>query len=76
MSDFESNRIIAQLQVDGARSLMDGKLAPVTGAVRSVHTYLKMCVIDLVHLNDELTTCPTLALKGPLIHLLFQMGRP
>ena len=55
---------------------MDGKLAPVTGTVRSVHTYLKMCVIDFVNLNDELMTCPTLALKGPLIHLLFQMGRP
>lgn len=47
ISDFESNRIIAQLQVDGARSLMNGKLAPVTGVVRSVHTYLKMCVVDI-----------------------------
>ncbi|KAI0269466.1 Neutral/alkaline nonlysosomal ceramidase, partial [Russula aff. rugulosa BPL654] len=42
ISDFESNRIIAQLQADGARSLMNGQLAPVTGAVRSVHTYLDM----------------------------------
>jgi hypothetical protein len=44
ISDFESNRIIAQLQVDGARSLMNGELALVTGAVRSVHTYLSMYV--------------------------------
>jgi neutral ceramidase len=47
ISDFESNRIIAQLQVDGARSLMDGNLASVTGAVQSVHTYVNMCVADL-----------------------------
>ncbi len=47
ISDFESNRIIAQLQVDGARSLMNGQLASVTSAVRTVHTYLDMCVAVL-----------------------------
>ena len=47
ISDFESNRIIAQLQVDGAHSLMNGQLASVTGAVRTVHTYLDMCVAVL-----------------------------
>lgn len=51
ISDFESNRIIAQLQVDGAHSLMNGQLAPVTGAVRSVHTYLNMYVNYLSTFN-------------------------
>jgi hypothetical protein len=51
ISDFESNRIIAQLQADGARSLMSGQLAPVTGAVRSVHTYLDMYVNYLSTFN-------------------------
>jgi len=45
VSDFESNRIIAQLQVDGAKTLMGQPLAPVSGAVRSVHMYLNMYVI-------------------------------
>ena len=44
ISDFESSRIIAQLQVDGARSLMNGELPLVTGAVRSAHAYLNMYV--------------------------------
>jgi neutral ceramidase len=42
---------MAQLQVNGARSLMNGELAPVTGAVRSVHTYLNMYVTYLTTFN-------------------------
>ncbi|KAI0295246.1 Neutral/alkaline nonlysosomal ceramidase [Russula brevipes] len=59
ISDFESNRIIAQLQVDGARSLMNGKLAPVTGAIRSVHTYLNMSSYSFTLPNGtRAQTCP------------------
>ncbi|KZT65421.1 Neutral/alkaline nonlysosomal ceramidase [Daedalea quercina L-15889] len=44
ISDFESNRIIAQRQVDGAKTLMDhaDDLLPITGPVRAVHTYANM----------------------------------
>ena len=44
ISDFESNRIIGQLQFEGARTIMNRDLAPVNGSVRSVHTYLNMQV--------------------------------
>jgi neutral ceramidase len=44
ISDFESNRIIAGLQVDAAQSIMNGQRAPVEGTVRSVHVYVNMCV--------------------------------
>lgn len=42
ISDFESNRIIAQRQVDGAKTLMSGSLPSVQGPVKYVHTYLNM----------------------------------
>ncbi|KAI0250039.1 Neutral/alkaline nonlysosomal ceramidase [Lactifluus subvellereus] len=60
ISDFESNRIIAQLQVDGARSLMgSSNLTPVTGAVRSVHTYLNMSFYSFALPNGTtVQTCP------------------
>ncbi|KAI0262181.1 Neutral/alkaline nonlysosomal ceramidase [Gloeopeniophorella convolvens] len=59
ISDFESNRIIAQLQVDGARSLMNGNLAPVTGSVRSVHTYLNMSFYSFTLPNGTtVQACP------------------
>lgn len=45
ISDFESSRIIGDLQFRGAQTIMDGPLAPVTGAVKSVHTYLAMYVL-------------------------------
>jgi hypothetical protein len=44
ISDFESNRIIGQLQFEGARTIMNADLAPVNGSVRSVHIYLNMQV--------------------------------
>ncbi|KAH9976114.1 Neutral/alkaline nonlysosomal ceramidase [Lactifluus volemus] len=60
VSDFESNRIIAQLQVDGARSLMNSNsLQSVTGPVRSVHTYLNMSFHSFVLPNGTtVQTCP------------------
>src|SRR5712671_1063648 len=72
ISDFESNRIIAQLQVDGARTLMNGNLAPVTGAVRSVHTYVDMCVAGLSPVRDKVLDA---GLQGHPTSLLFQTGR-
>lgn len=46
ISDFESNRIIGENQFLGAKKLMDGNsLASIKGAVRSLHTYVNMCVI-------------------------------
>ncbi|KAI0042653.1 Neutral/alkaline nonlysosomal ceramidase [Auriscalpium vulgare] len=58
-SDFESNRIIAQLQVDGAQTLMGQTLAPVSGAVRSVHTYLNMSFHSFTLPNGTtVQTCP------------------
>ncbi|KAI9508374.1 Neutral/alkaline nonlysosomal ceramidase [Russula earlei] len=59
VSDFESNRIIATLQVDGARSLMNGNIAPVTGTVRSVHTYVNMSSYSFTLQNGTtVQTCP------------------
>ncbi|KAI0002253.1 Neutral/alkaline nonlysosomal ceramidase, partial [Russula compacta] len=59
ISDFESSRIIAHLQVHGARTLMGGSLAPVTGAVRSVHTYLNMSSYSFTLPNGTAVhTCP------------------
>ncbi|TBU52258.1 Neutral/alkaline nonlysosomal ceramidase [Dichomitus squalens] len=58
-SDFESNRIIAQLQVDGAQTLMGQTLAPVTGAVKYVHTYLNMSYRQFELPNGTtVQTCP------------------
>ncbi|KAA1470483.1 Neutral/alkaline nonlysosomal ceramidase [Dentipellis sp. KUC8613] len=58
-SDFESNRIIAQYQVDGAKTLMSGSLAPVSGAVKSVHTYLNMSFHSFTLPNGTtVQTCP------------------
>ena len=42
ISDFESNRIIGQRQADGAKKIMSSSLAPVSGPVKSVHTYMNM----------------------------------
>ena len=44
ISDFESNTIIAQRQVDGAHTLMTQTLPQISGAVNYVHTYVNMCV--------------------------------
>jgi hypothetical protein len=53
---------------------MSGKLASITGAVRSVHTYVKMCVADLP-IKSELTNPFNIEPTGPPTHLPFQMVR-
>ncbi|KAI0782937.1 Neutral/alkaline nonlysosomal ceramidase [Abortiporus biennis] len=61
ISDFESNRMIAQLQVDGAKSLMDTPqtLAPVSGPVSWVHTYMNMSFRSFSLPNGTtVQTCP------------------
>ena len=59
ISDFESNNIIAQLQVDGAQTLMSQSLAPVTGAVKYVHTYMNMTYRQFQLPNGTtVQTCP------------------
>ena len=42
ISDYESNRIIGELQFRGAQTVMSGSLSAVSGAVRSVHVYVEM----------------------------------
>ena len=44
ISDFASNTIIAQKQVDGAQTIMNAARTPVQGPVTFVHTYLNMYV--------------------------------
>ncbi|KAJ7039381.1 Neutral/alkaline nonlysosomal ceramidase [Mycena alexandri] len=56
---FHSNAMIAQVQVDAAKSLMGAKLAPITGSVRSVHIYLDMANHTFVLPNGtQAQTCP------------------
>ncbi|KAJ8515814.1 hypothetical protein ONZ45_g6805 [Pleurotus djamor] len=59
ISDFESNRIIGDAQFQGARTLMSRALAPVQGAVRSVHAYLNMATHSFALPNGTtVSTCP------------------
>ncbi|KAI0733823.1 Neutral/alkaline nonlysosomal ceramidase [Fomitopsis betulina] len=61
VSDFESNMIIAQRQVDGAKTLMDHPeaLQPVTGPVKAVHTYVNMTFRSFELPNGTtVQTCP------------------
>ena len=56
---FESNMIIAQHQVDGARTLMGQSLAPVSGVVKYVHTYMNMSFREFELPNGTtVRTCP------------------
>ncbi|KAJ6579640.1 ceramidase [Mycena vulgaris] len=56
---FHSNEMIAQVQVNAAKSLMASTLAPVTGSVRSVHVYLDMANHTFVLPNGTTAqTCP------------------
>jgi Neutral/alkaline non-lysosomal ceramidase, N-terminal len=52
VSDFESNRIIGDIQFRGAQKIMGQQLSPVSGAVRSVHVYVEMCV-DFPHYRQS-----------------------
>ncbi|KAI0364819.1 Neutral/alkaline nonlysosomal ceramidase [Pilatotrama ljubarskyi] len=59
ISDFESNRIIAQHQVDGAKTLMSQPLTEVTGPVKWVHTYMNMSFRQFTLPNGTtVQTCP------------------
>ncbi|KAJ3559863.1 hypothetical protein NM688_g75 [Phlebia brevispora] len=59
ISDFASNEIIAQKQVDGAQSLMNQTLAPVQGPVKFVHTYMNMSFRSFELPNGTtVQTCP------------------
>ncbi|CDO72669.1 hypothetical protein BN946_scf184985.g88, partial [Trametes cinnabarina] len=59
ISDFESNRIIAQHQVDGAKTLMSQQLTPITGTVKWVHTYMNMSFRSFNLPNGTtVQTCP------------------
>lgn len=59
ISDFESNRIIAQRQADGARAIMGMTLPRLAGPVKSVHTYLNMSFHSFKLPNGTtVQTCP------------------
>ena len=46
-SDFESNRMIGEAQYLGAQRVMNSSMSLIKGAVKSVHTYLNMCVLPI-----------------------------
>ncbi|OBZ65816.1 Neutral ceramidase [Grifola frondosa] len=59
ISDFESDMIIAQYQVDGAKTLMSQTLPAVSGPVRWVHTYMNMSFRSFTLPNGTtVQTCP------------------
>ncbi|EGO00524.1 hypothetical protein SERLA73DRAFT_178361 [Serpula lacrymans var. lacrymans S7.3] len=59
ISDFESSRIIGQLQFEGAQTLMNQTLPPVNGSVKAVHTYLDMATHSFTLPNGTTAqTCP------------------
>ncbi|KAF8177747.1 Neutral/alkaline non-lysosomal ceramidase-domain-containing protein [Mycena galopus ATCC 62051] len=54
-----TKEMIAQIQVDAAKSLMSQTLAPITCTVRSVHVYLDMATHNFTLPNGTLVnTCP------------------
>ncbi|KAI0753569.1 Neutral/alkaline nonlysosomal ceramidase [Daedaleopsis nitida] len=59
ISDFESNKIIGQRQVNGAKAIMSQTLPALTGPVNYVHTYMNMSFRQFT-LPDGTTaqTCP------------------
>ncbi|KAF8623397.1 hypothetical protein AX17_007435 [Amanita inopinata Kibby_2008] len=59
ISDFESNRLIGEAQFEGARTIMNGNLSPVSGSVRSVHVYMNMSTYKFTLPNGTTVgTCP------------------
>ncbi|KAF9461830.1 Neutral/alkaline nonlysosomal ceramidase [Collybia nuda] len=59
ISDFESNRIIGDLQFKGAQKVMNGVMKAVNGAVKSVHVYLNMATHSFNLPNGiQVSTCP------------------
>ena len=72
ISDFESNRIIAQRQVDGAKTIMSQTLPAVSGAVKYVHTYMNMYVVVCCSICGLSTDAAT----GRSANSSFPMARP
>lgn len=60
ISDYESNRIIGTNQYNAAKKLMSGTtLAPISGAVKGLHTYVNMTNYSFKLANGTtVTTCP------------------
>ncbi|KAF8993031.1 Neutral/alkaline nonlysosomal ceramidase [Cyathus striatus] len=59
ISDFESNRIIGEKQFEGARTIMNSSLRPISGSVKSVHVYLNMANHSFALPNGTtVQTCP------------------
>ncbi|KAH7334765.1 Neutral/alkaline nonlysosomal ceramidase [Rhizoctonia solani] len=59
VSDFESNLIIGTNQFNGAKTLMGSTLPSVSGAVRSLHSYVNMSSYSFALTNGTtVTTCP------------------
>ncbi|KAL5638356.1 hypothetical protein ACGC1H_005139 [Rhizoctonia solani] len=59
VSDFESNLIIGTNQFNGAKTLMSSTLPSVSGAVRSLHSYVNMSSYSFALINGTtVTTCP------------------
>ncbi|KAF8678882.1 Neutral/alkaline non-lysosomal ceramidase, C-terminal [Rhizoctonia solani] len=59
VSDFESNLIIGTNQFNGAKTLMGSTLPGVSGAVRSLHSYVNMSNYSFVLANGTtVATCP------------------
>lgn len=58
-SDFDSNLIIGTNQFNGAKTLMSSTLPSVSGAVRSLHSYVNMSSYSFALANGTtVTTCP------------------
>ncbi|KAJ6578582.1 Neutral/alkaline nonlysosomal ceramidase [Mycena sp. CBHHK59/15] len=58
-SGFHSNQMIAEVQVDAAKTILGSTLASVTGSVRSVHVYLDMANHTFALPNGTtVETCP------------------
>ncbi|KAF8608399.1 Neutral/alkaline nonlysosomal ceramidase [Ceratobasidium sp. AG-I] len=58
-SDFDSNLIIGTNQFNGAKKLMASTLPSVSGAVRSLHSYVNMSSYSFALTNGTtVTTCP------------------
>ncbi|QRV84242.1 hypothetical protein RhiJN_12258 [Ceratobasidium sp. AG-Ba] len=59
VSDFESNLIIGTNQFNGAKKLMSSTLPSVSGAVRSLHSYVNMSNYSFALPNGTtVNTCP------------------
>jgi len=59
VSDFESSRIIGDLQFRGAQTIMNGARSAVSGPVRSTHAWIEMASYEFALPNGtQVSTCP------------------